>query len=325
MKTIDNDIKNQDLKRIYLLYGEEAYLIRQYRDKIIHAFFPEPDSMNMTVYQGADVTVPQLVDLAETLPFFAEHRLIVVDGSGLFQKGGEELASYLEEMPASTHILFVEESVDKRSKLYKAVAKSGKAVEFTSQTEEVLQKWILGRLRKEGKSITQPAYQLFIEKTGTDMENIDKELEKLVCYAYDREVVDVEDVQAITTEQTTSKVFEMVDAIAGHNGNRALELYYDLLSLHEPSMRILALVTKQFDTMLMVKSMTNQGCGAREIATGIGRPDWAVRKYQAQCRGYSLEQLKQVVRQGVEYEEAVKTGKLNDQLAVELMILQFSR
>ena len=325
MKTIDNDIKNQELKRAYLLYGTEGYLIRQYRDKLKKAFFPDGDTMNLSVFQGENCNVEEIRDLADTLPFFADWRLIVIEGSGWCKKGGEEFAEYLPDAPESTYFLFVEEEVDKRSKLYKAITKIGNAVEFVPQTDETLSKWVLARLKREGKGITKQAYQLFIEKTGTDMENIDKELEKLICYTLDRDNIEVSDVEAITTEQTQSKVFEMVDAIAAHQQKKALDLYYDLLSLHEAPMRIMYLITRQFNMMLLVKSMINKGVGQKEIAQTIGSPEWAVRKYQSQCRPYSLEQLKQAIKDGTRYEEDVKTGKLDDQLAVELFIVQYSK
>ena len=68
--------------------------------------------------------------------------------------------------------------------------------------------------------------------------------------------------------------------------------------------------------------MSNQGFANKEIASKAGCPEWAVKKYQAQCRAFTGEQLKAAVRQGTEYEEAVKTGQMNDQMAVELFIIQ---
>jgi DNA polymerase-3 subunit delta len=347
MKTIDNDIKTGQLKKVYLLYGEETYLLRQYRDKLKKALVSEDDTMNFSAFEGKDINQNEIIDLAETLPFFAERRVILIENSGLFQlrkkddtsgeenddsakgKGGgassgEGLAGYLASAPDSTCFLFVEENADKRSKMYKAAAKVGSAVEFAAQNEETLQKWVLGRLKREGKGITRQAYQLFIQKTGTDMENIDRELEKLICYTLERDTIEPADVEAVTTEQTQNKIFEMVDAISSHQQKKALDLYYDLLSLREPPMRIMYLITRQFHILAIVKAMSNQGFGSRDIASKAGCPDWAVRKYQAQCRGYSLEQLRQAVEDGTGYEEAVKTGQLNDQMAVELFIVQYS-
>ena len=326
MKTIDNDIKDGRIKRAYLLYGEERYLIRQYRDKLKKAIVTEDDTMNFSSFEGTEINQKEIIDLAETLPFFAEKRLIIMEDTGLFKKGGEDLAEYLPSAPESTFFVFVEEEVDKRSKMYKAIGKSeGSSIEFSQQSDDTLAKWVGGRIKKEGKGMTQAAYNLFIAKTGSDMENIDKELEKLLCYCLEKDTIEEADVEAITTEQIQSKVFDMVDAISSHKQKTALDLYYDLLALKEPAMRIMFLITRQFQMLMIVKSMSNRGFGNKDIASKAGCPEWAVKKYQAQGRGYSLEQLKKAVNDGVSYEEAVKTGQMNDQLAVELFIMQYSK
>lgn len=325
MKTIDNDIKRQEFKKVYLLYGEERYLIRQYRDKLKNALASPDDTMNFSSFEGDDLNVKEIIDLAETLPFFADRRVIFIEDSKLFKKGGDELGDYMVDLPETTYFVFVEEEVDKRSKLFKAVGKYGNAIEFGKQTDETLMKWVGGRISKEGKNITQAAYQSFIAKTGTDMQNIEKELEKLLCYTMDKNVIEPEDVDAITTEQISNKVFEMVDAIASHRQKHAMDLYYDLLALKEAPMRILFLITRQFQILLTVKVMSNQGFGNKEIATKAGCPEWAVRKYQGQSKSFSLEQVKQAITDGVSYEEAVKTGKMNDQMAVEMFIVQYSK
>ena len=322
MKTIDNDIKDGRIKNAYLLYGEERYLIRQYRDKLKNAIVSADDTMNYSAFEGDDINQKEIIDLAETLQFFADRRLVLIEDSGMFKKGGDELGEYLPTIPETTFFVFVEQEVDKRSKIFKAVKKIGNAVEFNKQTDDTLAKWVGGRIKKEGKGMSQAAYNLFISKTGTDMENIDKELEKLICYCMDKEVIDIEDVEAVTTEQVQNKVFEMVECITSHKQKRALELYYDLLALKEPAMRIMYLITRQFQILLTVKAMTNRGFANKEIASKAGCPEWAVRKYQAQCRGYSVDELKEAIHDGVYFEEAVKTGKMNDQMAVELFIMQ---
>ena len=324
MKTIDQDIKEGKIKNVYLLYGEEQYLIRQYRDKLKRAIVAEDDTMNFGAFSGADINQKEIIDLAETLPFFAERRLILVEDSGLFKKSAEELADYMAHVPETTYFLFVEQEVDRKTKMFKEVKKIGSAVEFPRQSDDILSRWVETRLKKNGKQIKRDAYALFVRKTGNDMENIDRELEKLLCYTLDKDYIDVSDVEAITTEQTENKVFEMVDCITQHRQKQALELYYDLLALKEAPMRILYLITNQFQRMMIVKSMTAQGFGSRDIAVKAGCPDWAVRKYQSQCRDYTMEQLKQAVRDGVEYETAVKTGHMNDQMAVELFLVEYS-
>lgn len=323
MKTIDQDIKTGQFKHVYLLYGEEQYLIRQYRDRLKEAIAGD-DTMNLGVFSGSDISQKEIVDLAETLPFFAERRLILIEDSGLFKKGAEELADYMASVPEMTYFVFVEKEVDRKTKMYKEVKKAGSVVEFARQKDDILLRWINGRLKKNGKQITRDAYALFIQKTGNDMENIDRELEKLICYSLDKENIETADVEAVTTERTENRIFDMVDAVAMHKQKRALELYYDLLALREVPMRIMYLISSQFKRLLVVQAMTNQGFGRKDIASKAGCPEWAVGKYQAQCRAFSLEQLKQAVRDGVEYETAVKTGHMDDQMAVELFIVKYS-
>lgn len=325
MKTIDEDIKNGQFRKCYLLYGEEVYLKKQYRDKLVHAMTTEGDTMNFSSYAGKDINPGELVDLSETLPFFAERRVILVEDSGFFKNSCEVLAEYLPEVNESTCFIFVESEVDKRSKTYKAIKKSGAVIEFATQNEALLTRWVLGRLGKEHKKITQPVLQLFLGRTGPDMSNIDRELEKLLCYTLKKEVIEASDVEAVVTEQISNKIFEMVDAISGHNQKKALDLYYDLLTLKEAPMRILFLITRQFRILSEVKELTGKGYGSSDIGKKAGVPEFAVRKYQAQAKSFNREQLLQALKDGAEAEEDVKTGRLNEKIAVEIFIVRYSK
>ncbi|MCI5919267.1 MAG: DNA polymerase III subunit delta [Roseburia sp.] len=325
MRTIDEDIKTGQFKQIYLLYGNEAYLKKQYKDKLKKAMADAEDTMNFSAFEGKDINVKEVIDLAETLPFFAERRVILIENSGFFKNAADEMAEYIKQVAPTTYFLFVEEEVDKRSKMYKAVKNAGKIVEFAEQNEDVLTRWVLGRLKREDKKITGSVMQLFLSKTGTDMGNIDRELEKLFCYTMGRDVITAEDVEAVTTEQISNKIFDMVNAVAEHNQKKALDLYYDLLALKEPPMRILFLISRQFQILFNVKSATAKRVDNRTIAQKAGIPEFAVRRNQAQARNFTLEQLRQALEDGVSYEEAVKTGRMNDQMAVELFLLTYSK
>ena len=324
MKTIDNDIKMGQLKNVYLLYGTEDYLKRQYRDKLKHALVEPDDTMNFSAYEGKDINPKELIDLSETLPFFKEKRMILVENSGFFKNSCDDLAEYMSQVPESTCFVFVEEEVDKRSKLFKAASRAGSAVEFETPKEDMLVRWVLGRIQREGKKITQSVMQLFLSKTGSDMENIDKELEKLICYTLDKTEISAADVEAICTGQTENKIFEMIDAISAKNQKKALDLYYDLLALKEAPMRILFLIARQFQNLLLIKSMSAKGYPAVSIAKTAGMPSFAVQKNLRQAGAFKINQLKEAIEDCGQAEEDVKTGRMADQLAVELLIVKYS-
>lgn len=321
MRQIAEDIKQNNFKQIYLLYGEERYLRRQYRQKLQAALCSDGDTMNVHFYSGKDVPVGEIIDLAETLPFLAERRVIFISDSGLFKSGGEKLAEYLASPCESTYFVFTESEVDKRSKLFKTVQSKGYAADFTVQDENTLKRWIAGTLGRDGKKITENTVQLIISKTGTDMDNIQMELEKLICYCMDRDVVTDADVEAVCTTRISNHIFDMINAIADRKQKAALELYYDLLALKEPPMRILFLIARQCNMLLQAKEMKLKGHDNRTIGSRLGVPPFIAQKVLNQASKFKTSTLRRAVQQCVEAETAVKTGRMNDMMSVEILIM----
>ncbi len=324
MKSLTEDIKTQSFKNAYLLYGEETYLLRQYAKMLQNALVSPDDKINLSKMEGKSTDVNQLIGTAQTMPFFAEHRCIVVSDSGFFKKSSEELAAYIEEIPESTVLLFLEQDVDKRSKLFKQVQKWGRVVEFGRQKEAVLMKWALARLQKEQKKITRSVMELFLSKTGNDMEVIDRELEKLLCYTMDKEVIEAEDVEAICANQVSGKIFAMVDAIAAKQQKKALELYYELLLMRERPMYILASLSRQFRTLLHLKELSQNGFDYKYMAECERIPEFAVRKYMGQARQFTKKELHAAVEDCAKAQESFVSGKMEEQLAVELLLVKYS-
>lgn len=321
MQQIKEDIKTGNFHQIYLLYGEERYLRRQYAQRLKNALCGEGDRMNTHVYGGKDVPVGEVIDLAETLPFLAQRRVFLIDGSGLFKSGGEKLAEYLAAPNDTSFFVFTESEVDKRSKLYKTVQARGLVTEFAVQDESTLKRWVAGSLNRDGKKVTESTVQLFLTKTGMDMENISMELEKLVCYCLDREVVTDADVEAVCTNRVSNHIFDMINAIADKQQKKALQLYYDLLALKEPPMRILFLIARQCNMLLQVRELKGRGYDNKTIGGKVGLPPFIVGKYAAQAAKFKGNVLRKAVESCVDAEEAVKTGRMNDVMSVELLIL----
>lgn len=319
MQTLNQDIKNRTFKRVYLLYGEEAFLVKSYKNRLREAVLGE-DTMNSHHFEGKGLNLFEIISLADTMPFFAEKRLILIEDSGLFKSGGEELAEYLPSLPETTCMIFAETEVDKRSRLFKGVKKYGYAAEMVRQNTAQLARWAGSILAKEGKSISNATMELLLSKTGDDMENIRSELEKLISYTLGRDVITSQDVEMICTTQVTNKIFDMVSAITSRRTKRAMELYEDLLILREPPMRILFLIARQFNQLLLVKEMAEKGIGKGEIASQLKIPPFAVGKILPQARAMGKEQLVSCVQLCVDAEESVKQGRLGDRLAVELVI-----
>lgn len=324
MKVISDDIKKGEFKSVYLLYGEEEYLKKQYRDRLKNAIAGD-DTMNYSYYDSDNASVKDIIDVCETMPFFAQKRLVVMENTGFLKSSNEELADYIKHIPDYLIIVMVEKEVDKRNKVYKAIDAVGYVCEMKPQTTATLEKWIAGLLAKDSLRISRDACDLILDKTGAGMDYIKQETEKLASYCQGREVVTVEDVEKVCATQTTSHIFDMISAIANKKQQQALDLYYDLLELKEPPMRILYLIVRQFNGILQVKDLMSRGVSGKEIASRIGAAPFVVGKYQAQAKYFEMSTLLDALNECARTEEAVKQGRLNDRLGVELIIIKYSK
>lgn len=320
--SIDDDIKNGSFKPFYLLFGQELYLRNQYRDKLKDAI--GAGDMNTTCYYGKGVNLAAVIDQAETLPFLADRRLIILEDTGFAKQSCPELSEYIAQIPASTVIIMVESEVDKRNSVYKAAKSHGSVIDFAPLENEDLKRWILAKIKKEGKAITSGAYNMLLERAGGDMQRLSSEIEKLVCYTAGRTEISADDVDKMCVKQTEIKIFDMIRYVASKNQKEALNIYYELLSAREPAMRTLYNLGKQFNQLLMVKELHKAGVSTAIIAQKLKLRDFIVNNLIRQSERFSESELRDAVRECVSYEEAVKTGKLDENMSVELFIIKYS-
>ena len=175
MKTLNEHLKTKTFKNVYLLYGDEAYLRNQYRDKLKKAMINEGDTMNFSCFEGKGIDEKELTAMADTVPFFSDYRLIIVENSGFFKTSGHEtLAEYMKHIPETTCIVFVESEVDKRSKLFKAVSSTGYAANLTMPGDKQLMLWLGGIVKRENKLIQEQTMQYFLQLVEHDMNGMRK-------------------------------------------------------------------------------------------------------------------------------------------------------
>ena len=195
--------------------------------------------------------------------------------------------------------------------------------ELGHQSPEQLSRWAATILIREGKKITNHTMEYFLSMVGDEMTQISMELEKVICYTMGREIVTDEDIDAVCTVKVVNRIFDMIAAVAARNTKKALDLYEDLLTLKEPPMRILFLIAKQFNQILQVKELMLHGMDRIQIAKQMKLQPFIAGKLMVQGRTFSREQILRYVESCVELEEAVKTGRIADRLAVEILITQF--
>ena len=323
MKTLNDNIKKGEYQKVYLIYGEEEYLKKQYKDRMKQAIIGD-DTINYSYFEGDNTKPEDVITICETIPFFSERRLVIVSDSGYFKTANDKMADYIKELPDYLILIFIEKDVDKRNKVYKAVSSNGYVCEMQYQTPATLKRWIAGMMASNDYKISEAACELLLDKTGASMELIRNEIDKLISYCSDKKMVMPQDVEAVCSTQTVSHIFDMLEAVANKNKEKALSLYYDLLTLKEPPMRILYLIVRQFNGILQAKELAARGLSSKEIASAIKVAPFVAGKYLSQAKYFTTDTVKDILNECADIEERVKQGRLQHKLGVELIIIKYS-
>ncbi len=340
MKKMQEDLKLNSFENVYLLYGNEGFLKKTWKNRLLAAMIPEGDTMNITKYEGKGINLEEVYDLSQTLPFFADRRLILLENTELFapSKGGgkasntkkkntpsEDLIEMVTALPETTCLVMVEEKVDKRGRAFKEVSKCGYAAELNTQDADTLVTWLLRTAKELGKEIDKRTASMLLEYCGMDMMSLYNEMEKLVSYTGERNQISVADVEAVCIGQVTGKIFEMMDAITLRQPERTITLYRDLMMLREAPLKILNLITRQIRILVELKGLLQDNVEYGKLASVLGVPPFAVKKYVSQCKAYSYSELLAMFEQCQQTEMQIKSGQIGDVIGVELLIVGFSK
>ena len=336
MGVVATSLSTKEYKNAYLLYGEEAYLRKYYKNALKVALVNEGDNLNYSYFEGAATNPNEVAGLLSTMPFLAEHRVIIVENSGWMSKSsgdeGEEdkssgdgkLSTVIEgikNIPEDVIIIFAEEKVDKRSKLYKAITSKGVAEEFEEQSDESLARWLINQAKASGKRMDPATAMYLVSECGKDMLLLEQEMDKLLAWCLDRDSITREDVDTVCTHQVNNKIFDMVTAIAMHRQKEALAMYYDLLVLRESPFHILTLLVRQYTRMLAIKDAMQKKIPLASLSGRLEMQDWLVKKIGDQTRNISLKEIRRNLEACARADEDIKNGNITDSMSLELLIV----
>ncbi len=326
-KGLERELKQGIFHQIYLLTGPEDYLRHYYRDRIREALMPGESmegSMNLHYYRGREISEEALIDLAETMPFFAERRVIILEETAFFKKGweNEKLAAYLASPAPTVFFIFVEREADKRTKLVKAIGAEGMVVTLEAvKDRNTLFVWLAQMAAKAGKKLEASAAARLLDFAGTDMMTLKNEMEKLICYCMERDRIGEKDVLAICIDNPEDRVFAMIDSISEKQLNNVMKDYQELLLKREAPLKILSLVARQYRILLhFAEGRGNE----RNIAKALGIRDGFVQKYRRLAGRISREEAMLALEKCAMTDESIKTGRISDQLGIETLLVELA-
>ena len=324
-KEFECALAQHSLPSVLLFEGEEEQLKQEALALLRRTLLPAGmESLNETVLENPETD--RLIADAETQPFMADRRLVTVrDFPALTGRAeaDDKLIAWLSSVPESSVLLFYcTGKPDGRKKLYNTVKKLGGIVSFAPLRGAELVRFVTDAFKEEGKECDDRTAEYLIFTVGDDAGQLRTEIKKLAAYAGDRPSVLSSDISALATSSTECTVFQMVDAVVTGQKSRALLLLRNQLLNGTDRMSILAMLLRQYRLLQHIKIMQYEKRGGDYIRTALGVPSFAVEQYLRQASGYTGGQIKKAVNLCFDTEYAVKSGRIQQEGAVESVVIK---
>ena len=331
---------------LHILIGEDDYSLRQALEEIKKSI-GDPTALmtNTTVLEGRQVTPEQLRAACETVPFLAEKRLVIVEGllerfepkgrtgkkKPTRQSDQEEaykpIAEGIKQLPPFTELVLIGGRVNERNPLLRELMPAAKVKFFPMLKPNQLGQWIERRLALQGKgsSMSPKAAALMIRLVGNDLWTMSNEIDKLIMFTGGKAIEEA-DVKAVVSSAQDASVFNMVDAILELRVGAAQELLQQLFRQGMAPAQILVMLSRQVRIIFQVKDMRERGRSRGEIQTKLGlNSDFVLRKAWEQSDKYSPARIRDVYHKLLETDIAIKTGKMEGELALDVLIAELGQ
>lgn len=332
---------------IHVLHGEDDFTIGERLAQIKReCHLGEMESANLLRIEGGRCTPEEVLAACNTVPFLAPKRLVIVEGlcgqfarrerEGKQRKGSkrglggqtwEKFPMQLRGIPPSTVLVFVEGKLEKTNPLLAALSAVGEVTECSPLDVKgpELPRWIRSRALACGSEISPQATKLLIEFIGNDLRVLSHEVEKLSLYAAGRRIEE-SDVRLLVSHVREANIFTMVDAIVERRAAVASRLVHQLLDDGSPPSYLLHMITRQFRFLIQIRDLLAKGIPPGSIGVTIGlTSQYALRKAVEQAQAYPMPRLQEAYRALLKADMAIKTGSLDAEIALELVIADLCR
>lgn len=324
-KDFERLLTQGSLPSVLLFEGEEEHLKQTALDNLCARLLPEGlEDLNRTVLDAPETDL--IISASETLPFMSDRRLVIVRNHAALTgraEADERLTDYLPSVPASTILLFFcTLKPDGRKKLYTAIKKLNGIVVFSPLRDKELTAFVTGAFRNLGKECDERTADFLIFTCGSDTGLLLTEIAKVASHAGNAPSIHPDSVRAVATPSAECTVFQMVDAVVSGQSSRAFLLMRNQLLAGADRMYMLSMLLRQFRLLQHIKIMQFEKRSAAEIRSALGVPPFAVDQYVRQAAGWSNGQVKSAVNICFDTEYAIKSGRLNQEGALEAVILK---
>jgi DNA polymerase-3 subunit delta len=311
---------------IYLFYGPEEFARSEALAELKATIPPDLADLNTATLDGRRLKLDALIAACEAFPFIADRRLVIVQNLLKHQKAGkdrDELRAYLERVPSTCELVFVEsEDFDKRGALFVYLKKAASVREFVPKEGADLTRWLGQRAQLLDVKLDSAAAQRLISFAGNEGRALVNELEKLASYAGRGGRISADQVDLLVQDGQEQNLFAFIDELSTRRRGAALQSLRRLLEDGQAATYLLFMIARQVRILLGVKELLAQRMRPDDIAAQLGQRPFVVRKAIEQARAFSDAELAQLHDRMLELDHATKTGRTEAETGLELLVAE---
>lgn len=332
---LERELKSNILEGVYLLYGEETFLLESSLKKIKKLFGEL--ILGINYIQIDETNAEKLISDLETPAFGYEKKLVIVKNSGLLKKEGkrvnaklkelkEKVAKYfsdnIDEIKEYNIVFFIEEDVEKNN-LYKLLEKKGKICNFEKQTPSQIISRLKSIFNAYKVNIDDITLKYLIESCGTSMQELINESRKLIEYAGENETVSKRDIDLLCIKEVNAVIFTLTDLLGKKDITGALETLKNLIYNKEPIQKILITLYNHFKKLYLTKLALEEKKDVVQVLNLKPNQVFLVNKYKGQASYFTKEELRIIIDELILLDKNSKIGLIDLNIGIEAILSRY--
>ena len=303
-------MRKGEIAPLYYFHGDDPYLIDRAVKRLMGlAVSPDSRDFNLDIFYGKECKGDEIANAAQTLPMFAERRVVLVRRSSeLPAPELEKLMEYVADPSPSTCLIFEGEKIDQRKKFFQEIKKRGMLVEFKRLYENQLAPFIREEAAAYGKKVESAALEMLVYLVGNNLQELAAEVEKVATFIGNRDTVKVADIREIVSDTKVDTVFELATALGGKETGKALRSLNTILRDGEAPLMVLAMLTRHFRQLWRVKELCEKKASPPDISRATGINPYFIKGIVEQARNYRLSEFRGIFERLFATDLALKTS-----------------
>lgn len=336
IEELEKQLNQGELQGIYLLYGEETFLLEQQLKKMKKLFGETVKGINYIIID--ENNIQELISDIETPAFGYEKKLIVAKNTGIFKREGkgrsggaskelkDKINDYLKEniddINSSVILVFVENEAEKNS-IYNTIEKIGTVCNFEEQKPFQIIKRLKNICNGYKVQVDENVLQYLIESCGTNMQDLINEIRKLIEYAGENGKIQKQDIDKLCIKKIESVIFDLTDNLGQKKVKEAIEVLNNLIASKEPIQKILITLYNHFKKLYFTKLAIEEN---RDVAQCLNlKPNqmFLVNKYKAQTKGFKTSELRKIIQELQDLDYKYKIGLIDLNVGLEAILCTY--